>query len=52
VTQVTVNVIDQRGVKIAWEIVRIAAEVIEEFKASIPSYVLESIKKNRNKDMI
>ncbi|MCJ7689173.1 MAG: isocitrate/isopropylmalate dehydrogenase family protein [Clostridiaceae bacterium] len=42
-----VKVIEQSGVKIAWEIVRMGAEVIDEFNTPIPSYVLESIKKNK-----
>lgn len=47
VTSATVKVIEKSGVKINWEIVRMGAEVIEEFKTPFPAYVLESIKKNR-----
>ncbi|MGH4117830.1 isocitrate/isopropylmalate dehydrogenase family protein [Clostridium sp.] len=47
VTAAAVKVIEQSGVKIAFEIVRMGAEVIEEFNTPIPSYVLESIKKNK-----
>ena len=47
VTSATVKIIEKSGVKINWEIVRMGAEVIEEFKTPFPSYVLESIKKNK-----
>jgi isocitrate dehydrogenase (NAD+) len=47
VTAATVKIIESSGVKINWEIVRAGAEVIEEFNTALPSYVLESIKKNK-----
>jgi len=47
VTSATVKVLEKSGVKINWEIVRMGAEVIEEFNTPMPPYVLESIKKNK-----
>jgi isocitrate dehydrogenase (NAD+) len=47
VTSATVKIIENSGVKINWEIVRMGAEVIEEFNTPFPPYVLESIKKNK-----
>jgi len=47
VTTATVKILEKSGVKINWEIVRMGAEVIEEFNTPMPSYVLESIKKNK-----
>ena len=47
VTSAAVKVIEKSGVKINWETVRMGAEVIEEFNTPMPSYVLESIKKNK-----
>jgi isocitrate dehydrogenase (NAD+) len=47
VTAATVKIIESSGVQINWEIVRAGAEVIEEFNTPLPSYVLESIKKNK-----
>ncbi|MGK0467636.1 hypothetical protein [Clostridium sp.] len=46
-TKAAVKVIEQSGVKISWEIVRMGAEVIEEINTPISSYVLKSIKKIR-----
>ena len=47
VTTATVKILEKSGVKINWEIVRMGAEVIEEFGTPMPPYVLESIKKNK-----
>jgi len=47
VTTATVKILEKSGVKINWEIVRMGAEVIEEFNTPMPPYVLESIKKNK-----
>jgi isocitrate dehydrogenase (NAD+) len=47
VTTSTVKILEKSGVEINWEIVRMGAEVIEEFNTPMPPYVLESIKKNK-----
>lgn len=47
VISAAVNVIENSGVKINWEIVRAGEEVIDEFNTPLPSYVLESIRKNK-----
>ncbi|MPQ29954.1 isocitrate/isopropylmalate dehydrogenase family protein [Clostridium estertheticum] len=47
VTTATVKILEKSGVNINWEIVRMGAEVIEEFGTPMPPYVLESIKKNK-----
>ncbi|MCB2354901.1 isocitrate/isopropylmalate dehydrogenase family protein [Clostridium estertheticum] len=47
VTTATVKILEKSGVCINWEIVRMGAEVIEEFGTPMPPYVLESIKKNK-----
>ncbi|MBU3200135.1 isocitrate/isopropylmalate dehydrogenase family protein [Clostridium estertheticum] len=47
VTTATVKILEKSGVEINWEIVRMGAEVIEEFGTPMPTYVLESIKKNK-----
>ncbi|MCB2293122.1 isocitrate/isopropylmalate dehydrogenase family protein [Clostridium algoriphilum] len=47
VTSAAVKILEKSGVEINWETVRMGAEVIEEFNTPIPSYVLESIKKNK-----
>ncbi|MBU3092539.1 isocitrate/isopropylmalate dehydrogenase family protein [Clostridium sp. CF011] len=47
VTSAAVKVIEKSGVTINWETVRMGAAVIEEFNTPMPSYVLESIKKNK-----
>jgi isocitrate dehydrogenase (NAD+) len=47
VISAAVNVIENSGVKINWEIVRAGEEVIAEFNTPLPPYVLESIRKNK-----
>ncbi|WP_291632298.1 isocitrate/isopropylmalate dehydrogenase family protein [Clostridium sp.] len=47
VTAAAVKVIENSGVQINWEVAHAGAEVIEEFYTPLPSYVLESIKKNK-----
>jgi len=47
VTSAAVKVIENSGVKINWEIIRAGEEVIEQFNTPLPSYVLESIRKNK-----
>ncbi|MBU3185540.1 isocitrate/isopropylmalate dehydrogenase family protein [Clostridium estertheticum] len=47
VTTATVKILEKSGACINWEIVRMGAEVIEEFGTPMPPYVLESIKKNK-----
>lgn len=47
VTSAAVNVIENSGAKINWDIVHAGEEVIAEFNTPLPSYVLDSIRKNK-----
>lgn len=47
VTKSMVKVVEATGVNIKWEEVKAGQEVIEEYNTPIPTYVIDSIKKNK-----
>lgn len=47
VTKSMVKVVEATGVNIKWEEVKAGEEVIEEYNTPIPTYVIDSIKKNK-----
>jgi isocitrate dehydrogenase (NAD+) len=47
VTEATRRVLEATGVTFEWDVVHAGAEVMEKYGTPLPSYVLESIRKNR-----